>query len=76
MNLFYFIVINKMNPIIVILAGGLGKRMKSELPKILHLVGNLPMLVRVIYEARKLNPQQIMIVVGQYKNIIEQTILK
>ena len=30
-----------MNPIIVILAGGLGKRMKSELPKILHLVGNL-----------------------------------
>lgn len=65
-----------MNPIIVILAGGLGKRMKSELPKILHLVGNLPMLVRVIYEARKLNPQRIMIVVGQYKNIIEQTILK
>jgi len=65
-----------MNPIIVILAGGLGKRMKSELPKILHLVGNIPMLVRVIYEARKLNSQRILIVVGQYKNIIEQTILK
>ena len=65
-----------MKTIAIILAGGLGKRMKSTLPKILHLVGNKPMLVRVILEARKLNASHILIVVGQYKQIIEETILK
>ena len=34
-----------------IMAGGLGKRMKSELPKVLHKVKNTPMLVRVINES-------------------------
>ena len=65
-----------METIAIILAGGLGKRMKSTLPKILHLVGNKPMLVRVILEARKLNVSRILIVVGQYKQIIKETILK
>ena len=30
------------------MAGGLGKRMKSTLPKVLHPVNGIPMLVRVI----------------------------
>ena len=36
-------------------AGGLGKRMNSDLPKVLHNVGEVPMLVRVINQVKKLN---------------------
>ena len=57
---------------VVIMAGGLGKRMESELPKVLHLVKNKPMLVHVIQNAQKLNPLKILIVVGQYESIIKQ----
>ena len=59
---------------VIIMAGGLGKRMKSTLPKVLHKVDGLPMVVRVILEAEKLKPKSIMIVVGQYKDIIEKTL--
>lgn len=51
---------------ITILAGGLGKRMRSTIPKVLHKVNNEPMLVRIIKEAKKLKPYKIIIVVGKY----------
>lgn len=56
------------------MSGGLGKRMKSELPKVLHKVNKIPMVVRVIKEAIKLNPKNILLVVGKYKNIIKKTL--
>jgi len=62
------------NLIVIIMAGGLGKRMNSTLPKVLHSISNEPMLVRVIKQALVLNPKKILIVVGKYKNIIESTI--
>lgn len=62
------------NNIIIIMAGGLGKRMNSELPKVLHKIANKPMLVHVINEAQILNPHKILIVVGKYKDIIIETL--
>tara|TARA_Y100000389_G_scaffold39087_1_gene33478 strand:+ start:3890 stop:4651 length:762 start_codon:yes stop_codon:yes gene_type:complete len=62
--------------IILILAGGLGKRMNSELPKVLHLLKNKPLLVHVIETSLQLNPAKIGIIVGKYKNIIETTVNK
>ena len=32
---------------VIIMAGGLGKRMKSTVPKVLHLFHNIPMLIRI-----------------------------
>ena len=49
---------------IVILAAGLGKRMKSELPKVLHTLAGKPMLSHVLATARALNPARITVVVG------------
>jgi len=63
-----------MDNIIIIMAGGLGKRMNSNLPKVLHKINNKPMLVHVIEQSILLNPYQIFIVVGKYKDIIEKTI--
>jgi len=60
--------------IIIIMAGGLGKRMKSCVPKVLHKILGKPMLVHVILQAQLLSPQKILIVVGKYKDIIETTL--
>jgi UDP-N-acetylglucosamine diphosphorylase/glucosamine-1-phosphate N-acetyltransferase len=62
----------KNNLKIIIMAGGLGKRMNSIIPKVLHLVDNIPMIVRIINEAKKLKPSHILLVVGQYKSNIEE----
>jgi bifunctional UDP-N-acetylglucosamine pyrophosphorylase / glucosamine-1-phosphate N-acetyltransferase len=49
---------------IVILAAGKGTRMKSDLPKVLHPVGGLPMLAHVIRTAAALAPKKIVVVIG------------
>lgn len=60
--------------IIVIMAGGEGKRMKSNLPKVLHLFKNKPMIVHILEKTISINPMKIYIIVGKHKNIIENTI--
>jgi len=56
------------------MAAGQGKRMNSELPKVLHKVDGLPMLVRIINQASKLNPAKIFVVVGKHVDIIGETL--
>jgi bifunctional N-acetylglucosamine-1-phosphate-uridyltransferase/glucosamine-1-phosphate-acetyltransferase GlmU-like protein len=58
----------------IVLAGGLGKRMSSDIPKVLHKVNNIPMICLVIQEAFKLNATKVLVVVGKYKDIIKETI--
>ncbi len=59
---------------IIILAGGLGKRMNSDLPKVLNKINNKPMIVNIIETVLDLNINKIFIIVGKYKNIIQTTI--
>ena len=49
---------------IVILAAGLGKRMQSNLPKVLHTIAGRPMLSHVLDGARALHADGIVVVVG------------
>ncbi|SPA28361.1 bifunctional: N-acetyl glucosamine-1-phosphate uridyltransferase (N-terminal); glucosamine-1-phosphate acetyl transferase (C-terminal) [Cupriavidus taiwanensis] len=49
---------------IVILAAGMGKRMYSDLPKVLHPVAGRPMLAHVLDTARALSPSRLVVVVG------------
>lgn len=49
---------------IVILAAGIGKRMKSSRPKVLHELAGKPMLSHVIESARALQPHRVCIVIG------------
>lgn len=58
----------------IILAGGLGKRMNSNIPKVLHIVNRKPMICHVVERALELSSEKILIVVGKYKEIIEKTI--
>ena len=49
---------------IVILAAGMGKRMKSNLPKVLHEIAGRPMLSHVLDGTSSLQPDSITVVVG------------
>jgi bifunctional UDP-N-acetylglucosamine pyrophosphorylase/glucosamine-1-phosphate N-acetyltransferase len=55
----------------VILAAGKGKRMKSDLPKVLHKLCGKPMVEYVIDTARELGVQRIILVVGHKGNQTE-----
>lgn len=49
---------------VIVLAAGMGKRMHSDLPKVLHKVADEPMLFHVIKTANELNPSKIHLVLG------------
>ncbi len=59
---------------IIILAAGQGKRMHSDLPKVLHCVAGQPMLAHVIANAKKCSPEKIHIVIGHGANQVRQAI--
>jgi len=49
---------------IIVLAAGLGKRMRSELPKVLHPLAGRPLLAHVLDAARTLSPGKTIVVHG------------
>ncbi len=59
---------------IVILAAGMGKRMNSALPKVLHPVAGRPMLAHVLDTARSLSPSRLVVVVGHGAEQVRQAV--
>ena len=49
---------------VAILAAGVGKRMRSGLPKVLHSLGGRPLLAHVVETSRKLGAERICVVYG------------
>jgi bifunctional UDP-N-acetylglucosamine pyrophosphorylase / glucosamine-1-phosphate N-acetyltransferase len=49
---------------VVVLAAGLGKRMRSALPKVLHPLAGRPMVAHVLDATRTLSPQITTVVIG------------
>ena len=49
---------------IVILAAGMGKRMHSDIPKVLHPLAGKPLLAHVVGTARSLTPGSLVVVYG------------
>jgi len=48
----------------IILAAGQGKRMKSDLPKVLHTIDDRPMVSFVVDSVQEFSPDKIVVVVG------------
>lgn len=57
---------------VLILAAGLGTRMKSSLPKVLHEVAGRPLLGHVLETARGLSPERIVAVVGHGAELVKE----
>lgn len=56
---------------IVILAAGVGSRLKSKTPKVLHTVGGKPLLQHVLETAKALKPSNIFVVIGHEARAIK-----
>ena len=59
---------------VVILAAGEGKRMKSRLPKVLHLLAGKPLLQHVVDTALTLSPRAVHLVVGHGEEQLREAI--
>jgi bifunctional UDP-N-acetylglucosamine pyrophosphorylase/glucosamine-1-phosphate N-acetyltransferase len=57
---------------VIILAAGLGKRMKSRLPKVMHPLSGKPLLSHVLATARRLKPEKVAIIVGHGAERVRQ----
>jgi len=61
---------------VVILAAGKGKRMKSDLPKVMFPVDGKPALFYSLEAAKSLDPQRIVLVVGHRADLVRETFSK
>ena len=59
---------------IVILAAGVGSRMRSEKPKVLQTLGGVPLISHLLETAQDLNPVKIHLVVGRHASDIKNRI--
>ena len=59
---------------IVILAAGQGKRMYSNLPKVLHPIAGKALAQHVIDTARMLAPQRLVVVYGHGGDVVRATL--
>jgi len=57
---------------VVILAAGQGKRMYSDLPKVLHPLAGRPLLGHVLDTARSLGPDRIVVVYGHGGEVVRE----
>jgi bifunctional UDP-N-acetylglucosamine pyrophosphorylase / glucosamine-1-phosphate N-acetyltransferase len=56
---------------VLVLAAGQGKRMNSDLPKVVHTVCGRPMLLHVLDAARAVQPERIVVVLGHgYEKVL------
>lgn len=60
-----------MNRFAIILAAGKGTRMKSELPKVMHLVGGKPMVEHLVSKLEWVGFDEIIVVVGHKGEMIK-----
>ncbi|HEY6240228.1 MAG TPA: NTP transferase domain-containing protein, partial [Burkholderiales bacterium] len=59
---------------IVILAAGVGKRMCSDTPKVLHRLAGRPLLSHVIDVAKQLSPKVICVVYGHGGEAVREAV--
>lgn len=58
----------------VVLAAGMGKRMNSDLPKVLHPALGKPLLVHVLAQLAPLHPARVVVVVGHREEMVREAL--
>jgi bifunctional UDP-N-acetylglucosamine pyrophosphorylase / glucosamine-1-phosphate N-acetyltransferase len=63
-----------MSTALVILAAGMGTRMNSDLPKVLHPIANAPMLAHTMKTGAALSPERTVIVAGHGADAVSKVV--
>lgn len=58
----------------IILAAGQGSRMQSDLPKVLHRLGGVPLVGHALAAARALEPARVVVVVGHGADAVQRAV--
>lgn len=61
-------------PLVLVMAAGLGTRMKSELPKVLHRIAGRPMLHWVVTAARTAGAGRVVAILGHKHEVVQQAL--
>ena len=61
---------------VVVLAAGQGSRMQSDLPKVLHRLGGVPLVGHALRAARALEPEQIVVVTGHGADAVSRAVAR
>lgn len=59
---------------VVMLAAGLGTRMKSTLPKVLHLLAGRPMITHLLGTVAALSPERVVVVIGEEMEAVAKAV--
>ena len=59
---------------VVVLAAGMGTRMKSKIPKMLHEAAGRPLLEHVLRAVAPLNPERVVVVVGHGSDAVKERV--
>jgi bifunctional UDP-N-acetylglucosamine pyrophosphorylase/glucosamine-1-phosphate N-acetyltransferase len=60
---------------VLVMAAGLGTRMKSKRAKVLHELAGRPLIAHVVRTAQSLGPRTILVIVGHQAEEVEQAVL-
>ncbi len=58
----------------IVLAAGLGTRMKSELPKVLHAIAGRAMILQLLDSLSTIKPEKIVLVLGPEMDVVSEAI--
>lgn len=64
-----------MSVALVILAAGKGTRMESDLPKVLHPIAQVPMLLHAMRAGAALDPEKVVVVAGHGADLVTKAAL-
>ncbi|WP_347267531.1 bifunctional UDP-N-acetylglucosamine diphosphorylase/glucosamine-1-phosphate N-acetyltransferase GlmU [Paracoccus sp. (in: a-proteobacteria)] len=61
---------------LIVLAAGQGSRMQSDLPKVLHRLGGVPLLAHALAAGRRLEPEAVIVVAGHGAEAVRRTVAR
>jgi len=61
---------------LIVLAAGQGSRMQSDLPKVLHRLGGVPLLAHALAAGRMLEPEAVVVVAGHGAPAVEKAVAR
>ncbi|WP_299847441.1 bifunctional UDP-N-acetylglucosamine diphosphorylase/glucosamine-1-phosphate N-acetyltransferase GlmU [uncultured Paracoccus sp.] len=61
---------------LIVLAAGQGSRMQSDLPKVMHRLGGVPLVGHALAAGSSLEPERVVVVAGHGADLVKKTVAK